>query len=66
MFGTVWWRCHRRLLSDYLTLVRGVEIQHLMHDASLRQHRTTEGVRVVADHVVYDQVNLQRSAPSVG
>jgi uncharacterized protein (DUF488 family) len=63
---TVWWRCHRRLLSDYLTLVRGVEIQHLMHDASLRQHRTTEGVRVVADHVVYDQVNLQRSAPSVG
>lgn len=63
---TVWWRCHRRLLSDYLTLVRGVEIQHLMHDALLRQHRRTEGVRVVADHIVYDQVNLQPGVPSVG
>ena len=63
---TVWWRCHRPLLSDYLTLVRGVEIQHLMHDALLRQHRLTEGVRVVADHIVYDQVNLQPGAPSVG
>jgi uncharacterized protein (DUF488 family) len=52
---TVWWRCHRRLVSDYLTLIRGVEIYHLMHDASLRQHRLTEGVRVSADHVVYDQ-----------
>jgi uncharacterized protein (DUF488 family) len=32
---SVWWRCHRRLLSDYLTLVRDVEVRHLMHDASL-------------------------------
>jgi uncharacterized protein (DUF488 family) len=53
---SLWWRCHRRLLSDYLTLVRDVEICHLMHDASLREHRLTEGVRVVDDHVVYDKL----------
>jgi uncharacterized protein (DUF488 family) len=52
---SVWWRCHRRLLSDYLTLVRDVEVRHLMHDASLCDHRLTQGVRAVDDHVVYDQ-----------
>ena len=51
---TLWWRCHRRLLSDYLTLVRDVEVRHLMHDASTHAHRLTDGVRFVDDHVVYD------------
>lgn len=53
---SLWWRCHRRLLSDYLTLVRDVEIRHLMHDASLHEHRLTEGVRAAGDHVVYNQL----------
>jgi uncharacterized protein (DUF488 family) len=53
---SVWWRCHRRLLSDYLTLIRSVEIRHLMHDASLREHRLTEGVRAVGAHALYDQL----------
>jgi uncharacterized protein (DUF488 family) len=53
---SLWWRCHRRLLSDYLTLVHGFDIRHLMHDASLREHRLTEGLRSLRDHVVYDQL----------
>jgi uncharacterized protein (DUF488 family) len=53
---SLWWRCHRRLLSDYLMLVHGVNIGHVMHDASLRDHRLTEGVRKLGDHVVYDQL----------
>ena len=51
---SLWWRCHRRLLSDYLMLVHDFEIRHIMHNASLREHRLTEGVRSVGDHVVYD------------
>lgn len=27
---TVWWRCHRRMIADYLTLARGLEVQNLM------------------------------------
>jgi uncharacterized protein (DUF488 family) len=53
---SVWWRCHRRLVSDYLALVRGTEVRHLMHDGTLREHRLTEGVRTAGDFVVYDQV----------
>lgn len=51
---TVWWRCHRRLLADYLTLVRGVAVTHLMHDGRLTSHRVTEGVRPADEHLVYD------------
>jgi len=53
---SLWWRCHRRLLSDYLMLVHGFDIRHVMHDASLRDHRLTEGVRKLGDQVVYDQL----------
>jgi uncharacterized protein (DUF488 family) len=53
---SLWWRCHRRLLCDYLMLVHGFGIRHVMHDASLREHRLTEGVRRLGDQVVYDQL----------
>ncbi len=43
---TVWWRCHRRLISDAALLLCGVNVQHLMHDGKLRPHIPTAGVRV--------------------
>jgi uncharacterized protein (DUF488 family) len=43
---TVWWRCHRRLISDAALLLCGVCVQHLMHDGKLRPHIPTAGVRV--------------------
>jgi uncharacterized protein (DUF488 family) len=42
---TVWWRCHRRLISDAASLLHGVRVQHLMH-GKLRPHIPTAGVRV--------------------
>src|SRR5699024_10519135 len=29
---TVWWRCHRRLITDHLVLIEQVRVRHLMHD----------------------------------
>jgi uncharacterized protein (DUF488 family) len=43
---TVWWRCHRRLISDAASLLHGVRVLHLMHDGKLRPHIPTAGVRV--------------------
>lgn len=51
---TVWWRCHRKLIADHLTLVRGVQVRHLMHDGKLRPHRPTAEARVDGDLLVYD------------
>jgi uncharacterized protein (DUF488 family) len=43
---TLWWRCHRRLISDAALLLHGVGVQHLMHDGKLRPHIQTAGVRI--------------------
>jgi uncharacterized protein (DUF488 family) len=51
---SVWWRCHRRLLSDHLVLVRGVEVLHLMHDGRLVPHAVTDAARLESTGVVYD------------
>ncbi len=42
----VWWRCHRRLISDAALLLHGVDVKHLMHDGRLRPHIPTTGYRV--------------------
>jgi hypothetical protein len=41
----LFWRCHRRLVSDDL-LVRGIAVQHIMPDGQLRPHSLTEGARI--------------------
>ncbi|RCW44590.1 uncharacterized protein DUF488 [Halopolyspora algeriensis] len=52
---SVWWRCHRRLIADYVRLVHGIEVAHLMHDGRLSEHRAIDGVRVRDDGLlVYD------------
>jgi uncharacterized protein (DUF488 family) len=61
---TLWWRCHRRLLADYLVLVRGVEVAHVMHNGRLTPHAPTTGVRLADGGLVYD-VGVTRSLPDV-
>lgn len=50
---SVWWRCHRRLLSDHLVLVEGCDVEHLMHDGRRVSHPVTPGARPVGDAVIY-------------
>ncbi len=42
---TLWWRCHRRLISDAAVLLHGVDVRHLM-SGKLYPHVRTDGVRV--------------------
>jgi uncharacterized protein (DUF488 family) len=51
---SVWWRCHRRLLSDALVLQHAASVVHVMHDDRRVPHPLTEGARLDGDHVVYD------------
>jgi uncharacterized protein (DUF488 family) len=52
---TLWWRCHRRLVADFVALARGTEIRHLMHDGAMEPHRLSPGVRLRDDGLlVYD------------
>ena len=41
----LWWRCHRRLLSDYL-VAHGLEVFHIVDTRSFHPHKITEGAVV--------------------
>jgi uncharacterized protein (DUF488 family) len=51
---SLWWNCHRRLLSDAAVLTRDAEVVHVMHDGKLVPHRVTDGARADDGGVVYD------------
>lgn len=50
---TAWWHCHRRMLSDRLT-VDGWEVVHLLAPGKSEPHRMWEVARVVNGRLVYD------------
>ncbi len=52
---SVWWRCHRRLIADFLTLARRMDVRHLGHDGRLTDHQPAAGARLSSEGVlVYD------------
>jgi uncharacterized protein (DUF488 family) len=52
---SLWWRCHRRLLADFVSVARGTEVRHLMHDGRTEPHRPSPGLRLREDRLlVYD------------
>jgi uncharacterized protein (DUF488 family) len=52
---SVWWRCHRRLVADFVAVARGTEVRHLMHDGRVEPHRLSHGLRLRDDGLlVYD------------
>jgi uncharacterized protein (DUF488 family) len=48
----VWWRCHRRIIADYL-LARGIEVTHLMWPARTEPASLTPGAAVNGETVTY-------------
>lgn len=52
---SLWWRCHRRMISDFAVLARQVPVRHLMHDGSRQPHRPTDCARLTSGGLlVYD------------
>jgi uncharacterized protein (DUF488 family) len=52
---SVWWRCHRQLIADFLVLTRDATVLHLMHNGRLSTHRPSELARQRPDGLlVYD------------
>lgn len=42
---TLWWRCHRRIISDHL-IARGVEVQHILGPGKVEAGRLTPGAEI--------------------
>ncbi|BBP99855.1 hypothetical protein BSFA1_49840 [Burkholderia sp. SFA1] len=48
----VWWRCHRRIVADYL-LAREERVFHLMGDDRIEEAHLTQGASVLSAGVVH-------------
>jgi uncharacterized protein (DUF488 family) len=49
---SVFWRCHRRLVADYL-LAHGVAVEHIMPTGKAQPHALTAGAKVHDGEVTY-------------
>ncbi len=48
----LFWRCHRKFISDYLTVKR-VKVVHIINDR-VRVHALSPEARIVGDKIAYD------------
>jgi uncharacterized protein (DUF488 family) len=48
----VWWRCHRRIITDYL-LIRGIPVLHLMGGGRIEPAKLTPAAKKRDGHLVY-------------
>ena len=48
----VWWRCHRRIITDYL-LALGVPVLHIMGPGKVDAATLTHGARISGGEVIY-------------
>lgn len=63
---SVWWRCHRRLVSDVAVLLHGVPVEHLAHSGRLTPHPPAAGARVTHEGLRYDLVDGAAGGASDG
>ena len=49
---TLWWRCHRRLISDAIVLLAGGDVYHIVAGKGA-PHQLTEGVRRDGERLRY-------------
>jgi uncharacterized protein (DUF488 family) len=51
---SLWWRCHRSLIADALT-VAGCEVLHVLPDGSEQRHEPRPAARIEERGLVYDR-----------
>jgi uncharacterized protein (DUF488 family) len=49
---TVWWRCHRSLVSDYLKW-KGWKVMHIMGENKSEEHPYTSPAKIINGHLSY-------------
>jgi uncharacterized protein (DUF488 family) len=47
----VWWRCHRRIITDYL-LAAGDTVNHIMGEGKVEPAQLTEAANIGQDGVI--------------
>jgi uncharacterized protein (DUF488 family) len=58
----LFWRCHRRLISDFL-LMKGISVQHIMPAGDSRPHTLTSGARIEGGVLTYPSSETEQTKP---
>ena len=53
-----YWRCHRRILSDYL-VAKGHQVTHIIDQQEAREHKLTRFARVIDGLLTYPRLESQ-------
>lgn len=48
----VWWKCHRRIITDYL-IVAGCDVRHIMGPGHVEPAKLTPAATVTGNHLTY-------------
>jgi uncharacterized protein (DUF488 family) len=48
----LWWRCHRRIISDVLVSI-GIDVMHIQTETTATQHVLAPPARLVAGQLSY-------------
>ncbi len=59
---SVWWRCHRSMVSDAL-LAQGWRVLHIMSAGKLQPHHFTEPARLVNGTLTYREASMASEIP---
>jgi uncharacterized protein (DUF488 family) len=59
----VWWRCHRRIIADYL-LTQGVPVMHIMGHDKVDPAKLTPGARAQSDGTLVYQAVDEAARPT--
>ena len=59
---SVWWSCHRALISDALAF-RGVEVIHILDQAQTKVHPYTSAASIIDGRLSYEAPDPQRPLP---
>ncbi len=57
----LWWRCHRRIISDNL-VIRDWAVEHIMPTGKLSRHVLTPFARIVDGRIIYDVATKTESS----
>jgi uncharacterized protein (DUF488 family) len=54
----LWWRCHRSLIADYLELIRGRRVRHILEPGEAKPHAVKTEARREGTRLIYAEPDL--------
>ncbi|WP_258393118.1 DUF488 domain-containing protein [Nanobdella aerobiophila] len=48
------YRCHRRLISDYLSIIYDIRVIHIININKIEEHKVTKSAKIIDGNIIYE------------